>query len=837
MNTKLSPDELVEEILKTEKKRHLGKLSIFLGMAPGVGKTYAMLLSAHEAKKDGKDIVVGVVETHHRKDTEDLLSGLELISKKKILYKNIELYEMDTDAILQRKPKIVLVDELAHTNIPGSRHEKRYQDVFELLEAGFDVYSTLNIQHLESRKKAIEDITDIVVSETVPDEILDRADQIRLIDLSVAELIKRLKEGKVYLGDNAKLAQSNFFKEENLTALRELSLRTTAQKVEREFSSSDARLKAGERILVLIDEDISSKDLLREAKTMAMSFDAPIVALYLDEGSPLKEEKKISLSANLDFAQSLSCNVISSASGNIVNSLKEIIKQKNITQIILDRKNKNNGEIIKNITNIKIIILPTDRKNKSWIINFLNSISLELDIIPYFRVATILLFISLFNSFLSQYIGYRVSGFIFLLFIFLAGMFISFGPMLFASISSLLIWIYFFIPPTGNFVIKEKDDFFMAISFIVSAICLGFVTSRMRLKEKLLLLRESKNRLLSDFSWDVSRYINKKDMFNEVIGKLARYLGGTIDILYKKRNGDLKNFINLKFSNEKKEMAIAKWVLDNGRPAGLFTKTLAGSSAVYLPMKGFNETVGVLAFRPEKKNHISQDYSDILNQAARQLGYLIEKELLLEKSHEVSHLRKMDREQRAILKYLSEELYALSSGPGKKNPKFEFLVKNFSLMSNIISGSLNIKKSTTNIKNLIDASIKEISEEIEERNNNISIRHENIKIDIDIELLKQALANILLNASLYSPNNSHIDIEAFGYDNKVEIRVTDQGTGIEEEHLDHIFDRFYRVPGSGVQGAGLGLAVAKGVVKAHGGKIYCHNRTDGFSGAVFSIVL
>ncbi|RYZ64471.1 MAG: two-component sensor histidine kinase, partial [Proteobacteria bacterium] len=341
-NDRPNPDALLRIASQDEQKKLQGKLRIFLGMSAGVGKTFAMLKAAQVKQQEGVEVLVGVVETHGRKETEALVTGLTVLPKAKVPYKDIFLEELDLDEILKRRPKLVLVDELAHSNVPGSRHPKRYQDVLEILAAGIDVYTAMNVQHLESRKDLVEKVAGIPIRETVPDSIFDIADQIEVIDITPVDLLKRLKEGKVYLADRADRAAANFFKIESLTALREMALRFAAERVDQDLQTfhelkSTSPWQSNERLMVAVSHSPHSEKLIRATRRLAYNLEAPWIAVYVDTGASLSQEDQDQLAKNIALARELNAEVISTSDRDVAEALKRVARQKNVTQVLVGR--------------------------------------------------------------------------------------------------------------------------------------------------------------------------------------------------------------------------------------------------------------------------------------------------------------------------------------------------------------------------------------------------------------------------------------------------------------------------------------------------------------------
>src|SRR5262245_47673582 len=440
-----SPDEWLAAIRKEELETRRGKLRLFFGMSAGVGKTYAMLKAAQERKKAGVDVMVGLVETHGRVETEALLKNLPIIPRKKIEYRGTALEEMDLEAILARKPQLVLVDELAHTNAPGSRHPKRYQDVIELLEVGIDVYSTMNVQHLESRVDMVQLITAVNVRETVPDSVLDLADQIEIIDISPHELLKRFREGKVYMPERAGRALEHFFQESNLTALREIALRATAERVDKDLQDimTESRLEgpgAGERILVAVGHSPFSERLIRATRRMADQLETSWVALYIDNGKPLSEEEQNRLVKHLDLARDLGAEVVTTQDSDVAAAIQRVARSKNVAQVVIGRPQKRfwkelfgGGSLLDRVVresrgiDVHVIRQPETGKRP---FRFLPPLKAESHWKSYLKTALFISVVSVSSWFLKDLIGYQAIGFIFLLAVMGLGLVTTLGPTL-----------------------------------------------------------------------------------------------------------------------------------------------------------------------------------------------------------------------------------------------------------------------------------------------------------------------------------------------------------------------------------------------------------------------
>ncbi len=873
------PDALLAAI-SARKKRRGGRLFLFLGMAPGVGKTYAMLLAAHEAKKRGIDLVIGVVETHGREETQVLLNGLDILPRQKIEYRGIVLEEMDLDAILHRKPKLVIVDELAHTNVPGSRHKKRWQDVFELLDAGIDVLSTVNIQHIESRKETVERITGVSVREMVPDSVIDRAHEIRLIDLSPPDLLKRLKEGKVYLGERANLAAANFFKEDKLTALREIALRLLAEKVDFDLQTLSAERESGgpitvaERLMVVVGHSLYSEQLIRATRRLASSLDTSWIAIHVDAGEHRSEEEKNQLARNLELARSLGAEVVTVTDTNIVEALSRVARQRNVMQIVIGRPKKRwlqnlleGGSLLERLLrkrDLDVYVLrqelPAEPKKKQGIFaNFEARSPLS----AYIKTLWSILGISLINALFVSVIGYRAVGFVFLLGVLGLSLFVSFGPLLFSAALTALIWDFFFIPPVGTFYIRETEDIFMCVVYVITAMATGILAGRIKRYQNILALRESRSRMLYEIVWDIATSPNKDAMITAVVTRLSHFLDGNCDVALIKKDKNLRPFSadRLKVSKQDREMGVAQWALDNNKPAGWSTNTLSGAEAFYIPLKGSLDTVGVLAYQPKSKNALASEDADLLFTVARQIAVFLEREFLREKVIESRRLEEMERVQRTILGFISEEVRiplsiivqaaAILAGdsagiePARRKElsnhlqdateKLSFVIDNLLTMSRIAVGIFPLKKELCDLGRLIQLASDHLQRTLSHHTVKVLADSNLPKVQVDIRLCQHVLANLLMNAAIYSPHGSTITITVHEVEDSMQIAVSNEGPGIPEEELNRIFDKFYRIPGTKAEGAGLGLAVAKGIVKAHGGKISAANQPEG--GACFTVTL
>ncbi|HVP35594.1 MAG TPA: DUF4118 domain-containing protein [Terriglobales bacterium] len=647
---KPDPDALLKAIRKQESLDQGGQLRIFFGMSAGVGKTYAMLEAAHARLEEGVDIAIGIVETHGRKETDALVEGLPIIPLKRIEYRGTVFEEMDLDAILARKPSIVLVDELAHTNIPGSRHPKRWQDVLELLDAGISVYTTLNVQHLESRKESVEGITGVAIRETVPDTVLDRATHIELVDLTPEDLLQRLKEGKVYLGENAQLALEHFFKIDRLTALREIALRFTAEKVDSELQwrmsaeEISAKWKATERFMVAVSHSPTSEGLIRATRRLAFGLGAPWIGVNVDTGEVLRPDDRSTLSKNLSLVRELGGEVVTTADADLSSALIRVANQRKVTQIVCGRPTRRwlsevfgRGTLLDRLVSesgaYDVLVLRPEGSTQTGG-EKRQRLLFESRLSAYWYVLWAAAGLTLVNRLILPLLGYRAVGFIFLLGVLVISLFTSFGPILFAAILSAVVWDFFFIPPTGTFTIREPADVLMLAVFLMVAIITGALTHKVRKREKMLRFREKHMETLYEILEALVASPDLQESINSVTKRLVTVLDGDFLVLTRNSAGQLESrpspsgSLNL----TEKEFAVAKYSFDSRKPAGWSTDSLPSSEFLYIPLLGSTETVGVLTYHPKIRTKLLKEEENLLSAVARQLAIALEREILRQRT-------------------------------------------------------------------------------------------------------------------------------------------------------------------------------------------------------------
>ena len=866
-----NPDALLAAIQSEAAQKQRGRLKVFLGMCPGVGKTYAMLEAAQRELKSGRDIVIGYVETHGRKETDALTSGLPLIPRTISEHRGLALTEMDLDAVLTRHPQLALVDELAHTNAPGSRHPKRWQDVNELLDAGIDVFTTLNVQHLESRADTVRQITGTEIRETVPDSLLDAA-ELELVDLPPLELVARLQQGKVYLPERAASAAQNFFREANLNSLRELSLRLVADHVSvdtQEFHRTQAGAgawKTGHRLMVAVSASPLSESLIRWTRRMADSLQCPWLAVHVENARQLDEPAQSRLEKNLALARTLGAEVIDTADENLARGLLRIAQQNNVSQIILGKPAAANllewfraGKLLRQLTRDSgDIDLQVVRAEKSGVMPARARWRWRLqsggDGILF--AAATLTAVGVFNVLLAQFTGPRVPGFIFLLAVVLLALFLGRGPVLFAGAASALAWNYFFLPPRFTFIITSTEDGVLFGLYFVVAIVLGQLVARIRAQELTERQREERATALYQLTRELAQAGTRDEVVWQLVAEVDRVFQASTAVVLPGKSS-LAAHPDSSLALTEKELHVAEWSFLNRQPAGKFTDNLPGAEALHLPLMTERSVVGVLSVNlPEK--HLPLARRDLLEAYARQAALVLDRVALRAAGEQSKLVAESERLSNALLNSISHELRtplaAITSaasalaeaknadgGFGRKmvaeiqeaSARLNRLVGNLLDVTRLDSGHVRPKLDWCDVGDLVQTTVRSLERELAGRKIKIEVAEKIPLARLDFTLMQQALSNLLLNAAVHTPVGTPILLQARHESGQLVLSVADNGPGLPPELLPRIFDKFFRAPNAPAGGSGLGLAIVKGFVEAHGGQISAANRPGG--GAIFTI--
>jgi two-component system sensor histidine kinase KdpD len=879
-----NPDKLLAAIQQDQARQGRGKLKIFFGMAAGVGKTYAMLEAAQAQRQAGADVVVGYVETHKRTETEAILRGLEIIPRAKIEYRGHILEEMDLDAVIQRHPQIVLVDELAHTNAPGARHPKRYQDVLELLDAGINVFTTLNVQHLESRADTVYQITSIVVRETVPDSVFSLADEVELVDLTPEELRQRLNEGKVYVPESAQVAINNFFRVGNLTALREMALRLTAECVDHQLKDYMSLKqiagpwKSGERLMVAVSSSPLTERLVRWTRRMAYNLDAPWLAVNVETAQPLSEEEKRQLAHNLALARELGGEVITTTDENIVVALLRVARERNVTQIIVGKPDRHfffdllHGgatvdRLIRTSGDLDIYVVTGDAGSPGEIKHGrrLGDVYVRLSRVVQtkplltstareYLIAVLVIIAVVGISLLAlQFISYQAVGLILLFAVSFLAVFIGRGPVLVAATLSALLWNFLFIPPTFTFIIAGIENVMMFALYFVIALATGTLTSRLRAQRQAIREREKRTEALYAMARAIASAPTMDDVLNHAVTQIKQGFGSDVAFLLRQDNGQLSYVAHSAstLTVDDKEHSVAAWVFLNRKPAGCFTDTLPFASARWLPLMTPNGVVGVMGVGILEQ--LSIDQTTLLETFASQIALAIEREMLNEAAARASLVAKSEQLYKTLLDSVSHELrtpIAAITGAATtlmdsktaeqadtRNALIEEirlaadrlnrLVENLLDMTRLESGMLKLRLDWCDVGDLISVTLNRLKPFLEQHQVVVDLPLKLPLVRLDFVLIEQALHNLIHNSAVYTPRGTRIRIAVKMEASALVITVSDRGPGIPPEVLSKIFDKFYRAPGVQRGGVGLGLSIARGLIEAHGGTLRAENRERG----------
>jgi two-component system, OmpR family, sensor histidine kinase KdpD len=882
-----SPEALLEAARREERRS--GRLKIFVGAAPGVGKTYEMLQQARARNQDGYDIVVGVVETHGRKETQALLNGLETIPRKRVEYKGQSLEELDLDAVIARHPQIVLVDELAHTNAPGSRHPKRYLDVEELLNHGIDVYTTVNIQHIESLNDVVAQITHVRVRETVPDSVFDRADAVELVDLTPDDLIERLKEGKVYIPKQAERALEHFFSPANLTALRELALRRTAERVDEQLlTEMQARAipgpwAAGERILVCISEDSRAAGLIRYAKRLADRLHGPWTALYVESRRSLQltEEERDRIADTLRLAEALGGEAVTipSADQRIADDVIRYAQTNNATQIIIGKSTRTrwfeilHGSVVHDLVrrsgNISVHVISGDTIAGEPIPKKTVRAAEGAEAIdprPYMAALLAVAAAVGVGALLWPWIGLENIGLVFLSAI--VGIAVRFGlwPSLLASVVSALCYNFFFTEPYYAFTISDPKDVIAVVFFTIVALVVSNVAARARTQAVAVMGRARTTESLYAFSRKLAGVGTLDDVLWATAYQTALMLKVRV-VLLLPEDGSIA--VRTGYPPEdmldEADLAAANWAWQNNRSAGRGSDTLPGAKRLFLPMRTGRGAIGVVGIDSDKPGPLlTPDQRRLLDALIDQGALAIERVFLVEDVDRAKRTIEADRLRSALLTSISHDLKtplaAVLGAAGALRDLSSALTdaEKADLLATIIDESERLNRFIANLLDMTklesgaivpNATLHDLGEIIGSalrRASKILARHR-VELDLapglpmlnlDAVLFEQTLFNLLDNAAKYSPGGTTIRIQSRRDQDSVCLQVLDEGDGIPPAELEHIFDKFYRAEkGDQVRaGTGLGLAISRGFVEAMHGTITAANRTDR-TGAVFAIRL
>ncbi len=856
-----------------------GRLKVFLGAAPGVGKTYEMLTEGAARKKAGADVVIGVVETHGRAETQALLEGLPIIGRRQVDYQGRTLSEMDVDAILARHPQLALVDELAHTNAPGSRHAKRWQDVEELLAAGIDVYSTLNVQHIESLNDVVASFTRVRVRETVPDRIVEQA-ELEVVDIPPDELIERLKEGKVYIPEEATRALGHFFSKSNLSALRELALRRAAQAVDTQMldyiraHALAGNWAAGERVVVAVSELPGSKSLIRAAKRLADAQGAPWTAVYVETPRSLtfSPEQRQQVAENMQLAAQLSANVASVAGPNVVEPLKAFLSDARATQLVVGKSARSKwfelrhgtvvDRLVRETPGVAVHVLPheaieerTDGRPKalpsrdSWGSPAGYGISIAL-VAGFTGLAVA---VHAFGGLTNVALVYLVP-------VLVAASLYGMRAGVFTGVLSALAYNFFFLPPIYTFTIEDPENVLTVAVFIAVAIVTSQLASRVRVQANLAERSSGQNAALASFARMLAGLSSRQELGQALCGEVSAQFDVDVVLLLptEARKIEVTSAVPPDSALGPIDNAAAEWAFEHKEAAGRSSNTLAASEWLFQPLLAGGEALGVLgAAKKDGTEPVRPDRLPFLMSFIDQAALALERITLSEEMSAVAQLRERDRLRGALLSSVSHDLKtpltaiiaatnelkkskkgadpALLADIESEGERLSRFVSNMLDMVRVESGGLQLNVQPVDLAEAVASAADQLKRELKGHPLRLDVAPDLPLVRVDPQLFHQCLVNLLENAAKYSGAKTPITIVATREPEGVDLSVIDEGPGLPSHGQDRVFETFVRLEGSDRKGGtGLGLAIVKGFVEGMGLKISARNNEDG-PGARFTI--
>jgi len=855
-----------------------GKLKIFFGMAPGVGKTFALLQGAQERKAAGVDVVLGWVETHGRRETAALTLGLERLAPRRVDYRGLVLQEFDLDAALARGPQLVLLDELAHTNAAGSRHARRWQDVEELLGAGIDVYTTLNVQHVESLNDVIASITGVTVRETVPDSLVDRADEIELVDLPPDELLQRLKEGKVYVPAQAERAMESFFKKGNLLALRELALRRTAERVDAQGLEWQRRAgvaepwRARERVLVAVGPAPSSADVIRAAYRLAARLHAPWLAVSVETPAfeRLGADERERMAENLALAQRLGAETLVVRGPRASDELLALARERSATKILVGKPGRPRwpwqrpaqlvSELVARSGTIDVLVTSGEQGGDGARGRSVRRRSRPRD----YAWALLAVLVSTGLCWLGHgWFSLADQAMVYLLALLIVANRVPRRPSLLAALASVAALDFFFVPPRFTFHVAEAG---YLVTFAVMLVVALLVSSRtVRLREQAEEARARERRTASLYAMGRQFVIETgvAEIARVAVGHVRELLGVEAIVLLSDRAGNLTpcGGAEFEFAGDAQEMAVARWVHQHGRLAGHGTDTLPGSKALYIPLVGSAGHLGVfgLALSRREEPPTPSEWQ-IAETFVAQTALALERALLVERAASARVAAETERTRSALLSAVSHDVRtplasiagaaSALSAPGldeaaraellatirEEAGRLTRLIGDLVDLTRLESGDLSVRKEPYPLEEIVASAVERLAVLLAGRELVHERPEEVLVAPVDPVLLEQVLVNLLENAAKYTPPGSPLTVRIAQQEGAAVIEVADRGPGLPPGEEARVFERFYRAADHHrAHGTGLGLTVCEAIVRAHRGRITAENRAGG--GALFRITL
>ncbi|KAB8146046.1 sensor histidine kinase KdpD [Chloroflexia bacterium SDU3-3] len=884
------PDALLARVQADTQRQSQGHLKIFFGSSPGVGKTYAMLAEAHERRAAGADVVAGVVETHGRRETEAMLDGLEVLPRHDLAYRGVTLAELDIDAALARRPSLILVDELAHTNAPGSRHAKRWQDVEELLDAGIDVYTTVNVQHVESLNDVVAQITGVQVRETVPDVVIERADSIELIDTPPDEVLQRMREGKVYIPQQAERAAQSFFRKGNLIALRELALRRTAERVDaqmqdyREDKAIAEPWPARERLLVCISPAPEAMRLVRAGRRMASRMRAAWLVLYVElpAHARLPQARRDHVLQAIRLAEQLGAETATRSAARAGDEIAAYARQRNVSRIIVGRPRRPRwkdalfgsvvDDLLRQVSGIDVQVITDEAEDTPPIaevpLHPTSSASAYGWSVLVVAVCTVL------ASFTHPFFESANLVMIYLMGVLLASTKLGRGPSVLASLLSVAAFDFFFVRPFFTFAVSDVQYIWTFGAMLAVSLVFSTLTVQLRQRADSAAARERRTAAL----YALSRALVSQRSMEQLLRSTVVHVSETFEcqavLLLPVGGGRLQPWGQLSgwwgegittrmiFAPDASELGVAQWAFDHGEMAGHGTNTLPLASALYVPLRASRGAVGVLGVRAgDMRSLLVADQRRLLEVFSNQIGLAIERFSFADEARQAQVQVETERIRASLLSTVSHDLRTplatitgassslIEGGPAlpedvradlaqailAESARLSRLVSNLLDMTRIESRAITVAKEWQPLEEVVGAALTRLDAQLAARPLDVAIPDDTPLVPIDGVLIEQVLVNLLENALKHTPEGTPIAIGVAPQAGAVRVAVADRGPGIPTGEEARVFEKFYRASGASLHGSGLGLAICKGIIDAHGGQIWAEQRPGG--GAVFSFTI
>lgn len=876
MMTRPDPDAVLAQMRAQEQRAARGRLRIYFGASAGVGKTFAMLLEAGKLAARGRAVLAGVVETHGRADTAALLAGLEVLPLRALPYRGRELREFDLDGALARRPQLVLVDELAHSNAPGSRHPKRWQDVEELLGAGIDVFTTLNVQHLDSLNDVVAGITGIAVGETVPDSVFDAADEVVLVDLPADELLARLRAGKVYQGAQAERASANFFRKGNLIALRELALRRTAERVKDEVRAWRVEQaiapvwKTDGALLACVGPGAAGEQVVRNCARLAARLDCAWHAVHVETPALQRIDagRREAVLKVLGLARELGASTRVLADADVAQALLSYARAHNLSRIVLGRRRRwgagLHARLARRAPDIDLLDVAADapagkrspraapdrvavpsgpRRHLRYLWAGLASLGAALVFMP-----------------LAPWLDLANVAMLFLLVVLLVAVRFGRGPSVLATCVCVVAFDFLFVPPRFDLAVSDVQYLITFGVMLAVGLVTGQLTAGLRFQAQVARRREARALDLYEFARDLSGALQNEQVLETTRATIARAFGARAVLLLPDAGGNLACADGAQLSGL--DTGVAQWAYDHASPAGHGTGTLPGSPLFYLPLVAPMRTRGVLAIAPEGGPWLAlPEQRQQLDTHAALAAIALERVHYIEVAQEALVSMESERLRNSLLAALSHDLRTpltslvglseslLRAAPPLAAPQREtahalheesrrlgLLVANLLDMARIESGAVRLNQQWQALEEVVGSALRPLRALLGARTVRTAIPPDLPLLRFDAVLLERVLSNLVENAAKYTPPGSTVTIAAQALADRVEVSVSDDGPGLPPGREEELFEKFARGrQESNLPGVGLGLAICRAIVEAHGGRIAARRAPEGGAAIVFSL--